>query len=158
MRPPPISLARRFYLAASGASVRTRRRGIFGSISIPARLSGGRLRLRRAIAELRSACDKLARSEIENKNHLHRGISYTRMFQTLVPRTKSASGGWHVQSARDSERDEAGDRQRACSLGIFCASSNLQLAKRSGGRTGWPPRTIPACNRRNGATIAAMPP
>src|SRR5688572_25932511 len=75
----------------------------------------------RWIAEIAGICDKLARSATAHKNHLQRGISYTRIRLTLIP-TRAYQGDGHVQSATDSERDLAKDGQCVHASAFSCAS------------------------------------
>ena len=68
--------------------------------------------------------------------------------------SRAHQGDGHVQSARDSERDVAEDGQCAHASAFSCASqSTIGQKERMPRRLA--PRTIPACNGRDEATIAA---
>jgi hypothetical protein len=92
----------------------------------------------RRIAEIAGICDKLARLATAHRNHLQRGISYTRICLTLIPTTKSVPRGW-ARAVRNGQRTRSGEGRavRAC-LSIFLRISDQQLAKRSGCRAGRP--------------------
>jgi hypothetical protein len=111
-RRPPLFWSLTLYFAVSDAQIRARCRATFhqcfgqwprfpGPFSLP-QTDGWELRI----------CDKLASAAIGSKNHLHCGISYTRILKTLTPSSVSAHWGDGPCSPQGTaKRDVAEDGQ-----------------------------------------------